>query len=70
MARLRLDISEESFHELVQRAVSERRPIPWQAEVILEAALKRRKKKPADVASVAGHGMPPELESDDDGTQR
>ena len=39
MARLKLEISEESYLQLLEIAVSERRPAHWQAEVILEQAI-------------------------------
>jgi len=39
MARLRLEIREESWKRLMQIAVAERRPIDWQAEVILMQAI-------------------------------
>jgi hypothetical protein len=39
MARLRLDISEESYLRLMEIATLERRPIDWQAEVMLIRAI-------------------------------
>jgi hypothetical protein len=41
MARLKLEISEERYLQLLEIAVSERRPAHWQAEVILEQAIAR-----------------------------
>jgi hypothetical protein len=37
--KLRLDIDEESFKRLTAIAVEERRPINWQAEVLLLRAI-------------------------------
>jgi hypothetical protein len=39
MARLRLHLDEETFLALTDRALRERRPVDWQAEVILREAL-------------------------------
>jgi hypothetical protein len=39
MARLRLDISEDCYLQLLKIAVQERRPCDWQAEVLLERAI-------------------------------
>jgi hypothetical protein len=39
MATLRLDVDFETYERLVEAAVSERRPITWQAEVVLRRAL-------------------------------
>jgi hypothetical protein len=39
MARLRLDIRNDSYERLIQIAVQERRPVDWQAEVILMRAI-------------------------------
>ena len=40
MARIKLDIDADTYQKLVERAVEERRPIIWQAEVELQRALK------------------------------
>lgn len=39
MARLRLDIPKDRYERLMEIAVQERRPIDWQAEVILMRAI-------------------------------
>jgi hypothetical protein len=39
MARLRLDVDDETYDRLLSKALSERRPIHWQAEVMLRTAL-------------------------------
>jgi hypothetical protein len=39
VARLRLDLDQETFLALTDRALRERRPIDWQAEVMLRQAL-------------------------------
>jgi hypothetical protein len=39
MANLRLDVDFETYERLVESAVNERRPITWQAEVVLRRAL-------------------------------
>ena len=39
MPRLRLDVDQETYERLVERAVAERRPIDWQAEVTLRRAV-------------------------------
>ena len=37
--RLKLDLDEDATARLVEQAVVERRPVPWQAEVLLRKAL-------------------------------
>ena len=37
--RLKLDLDEDATARLVKQAVVERRPVPWQAEVLLRKAL-------------------------------
>lgn len=37
--RIRLDLDQEATERLVEAAVSEQRPVHWQAEVILRRAL-------------------------------
>lgn len=39
MPRLKIDLDDQIYEKLVQAAVSERRPIVWQAEVTLQRAL-------------------------------
>ena len=39
MPRLRLELDSETYDRLVEQAVSERRPVVWQAEVTLRRAL-------------------------------
>ena len=39
MAQLKLDVDEETFTRLLESALTERRPIPWQASVLLRRAL-------------------------------
>ena len=39
MARLRLDLDQETFLALTDRALRARRPVDWQAEVMLRQAL-------------------------------
>jgi hypothetical protein len=39
MARLRLDIPEDRYERLMEIAVQERRPVDWQAEVLLMQAI-------------------------------
>jgi hypothetical protein len=39
MPTLKIDIDPDSFRRLTELAVEERRPIPWQAEVLLIRAL-------------------------------
>ncbi len=39
MPTLKLDIDQETYTRLVDQAVSERRPIDWQAEVTLRRAV-------------------------------
>ena len=39
MARIKLDLDPDTYQRLVERAVDERRPIVWQAEVELQRAL-------------------------------
>ncbi len=39
MARLRLDLDPKTYEALMATAVAERRPVGWQAEVILRRTL-------------------------------
>lgn len=39
MAKIKLDLDTETLERLIERAVQERRPIVWQAEVLLRQAL-------------------------------
>ena len=39
MPRLRLDLDQETFEALADKAFAERRPVPYQVEVILRQAL-------------------------------
>lgn len=39
MARLQLDVDQETYVRLAESAVAERRPVGWQAEVLLRRAL-------------------------------
>jgi hypothetical protein len=39
MPRLRLDLDRETFEALADKAFAERRPVPFQAEVILRLAV-------------------------------
>jgi hypothetical protein len=39
MAQLKLDLDQETFERLVEVALQERRPVVWQAEVLLRQAL-------------------------------
>jgi hypothetical protein len=39
MPTIRVDLDTESFRRLTKMAVEERRPIPWQAEMLLMHAL-------------------------------
>jgi hypothetical protein len=39
MARIRLDLDSETYQRLVEVALAERRPVPWQAEIMLRVAL-------------------------------
>jgi hypothetical protein len=39
VAHVRLDLDTDTFTRLVEAAVAERRPVDWQAEVILRRAL-------------------------------
>jgi hypothetical protein len=36
---IKIDLDPDTYHRLLERAVEERRPIPWQAEVLLIRAL-------------------------------
>jgi hypothetical protein len=47
MPTIKVDIDPESFRRLSELAVEERRPIPWQAEVLLIRALALSAKKRA-----------------------
>ena len=54
MPRVRLELDQKTYDALVGAAVRERRPIPWQAEVIIRRALGTQ---PDD-------RMPPEVAAD------
>lgn len=40
MATFKIDLDQETYVRLVEQAVAERRPIHWQAEIILMHALR------------------------------
>ena len=50
MPTIKLDIDPESFRHLTDLAIEARRPIPWQAEVLLIRVLARSAKKRAQDA--------------------
>ena len=50
MPTIKVDIDPESFRRLSELAVEERRPIPWQAEVLLIRAIAHSAKKRAQEA--------------------
>ncbi len=52
MPRVRLDLTDEAFQLLTRLAVQERRPIDWQAEVLIESGLGIRCHPPAQEAPV------------------
>lgn len=37
--RIKLDLDDEATERLIESAVAEKRPMPWQAEVLLRKAL-------------------------------
>ncbi len=39
MAQLRITLDSETHQRLLESALAERRPVPWQAEVVLRRAL-------------------------------
>lgn len=39
MPRVRLDLKPQTYEALAARAIEERRPIDWQAEVLIESGL-------------------------------
>jgi hypothetical protein len=39
MPRIRLDMDQQTYHALIEHTVNERRPIPWQAEMIIRRSL-------------------------------
>ncbi len=39
MAQLRVHLDTETYQRLLDAALTERRPVPWQAEVVLRRAL-------------------------------
>lgn len=48
MAEVRLDLDPRTYRRLIKRAVSERRPINWQAEVLLRQALAESPPEPTN----------------------
>ena len=64
MAHIKVELDQATYEALVERAVDERRPIPWQAEVMLRDLLSRRRgsaggqarRDGCRVQEVAGHG--------------
>ena len=53
MPTIKVDLDPDSFRRLTALAVEERRPIPWQAEVLLMRAL-------AAAAEAIAHKTPPQ----------
>jgi hypothetical protein len=54
--RIRLDLDQEMTNRLIESAAKERRPVAWQAEVLLKAALSacpKQRAKTAVKASIA-----------------
>ena len=47
MPKVRLDLHDETFQALARLAVRERRPVDWQAEVLIETGLGLRPRQPA-----------------------
>ena len=41
MARVRLDLDSDTYQRLLKSALAERRPVSWQAEVLLRSELLR-----------------------------
>jgi hypothetical protein len=39
MPRVRIDLRKEAYDALAARAIAERRPVDWQAEVLIESGL-------------------------------
>ena len=39
MAHIQLEIDADTYESLVKAALAERRPVPWQAEIVLRRAL-------------------------------
>jgi hypothetical protein len=39
MPRLRIDLKPEAYEALAAKAIEERRPVDWQAEVLIESGL-------------------------------
>jgi hypothetical protein len=58
--RLRLDISDDRWERLMEIAVAERRPVSWQAEVLLMRAIDEYfvpMLRPAEDAALIGKGI-------------
>jgi hypothetical protein len=51
VARIRLDLDPETFSALMDRALRERRPVDWQAEVIIRQALGLTFPYPAEIGA-------------------
>lgn len=45
MARITLELDPDTYQKLVERAVDQRRPIVWQAEIELRRALEPRPRR-------------------------
>jgi hypothetical protein len=56
MQRIRLDLDQQTFERLARAAAEERRPIPWQAEVIIRRAVGKR--ATGSPPTVASEGVP------------
>jgi hypothetical protein len=55
IARLKLEIPEDRYHQLMEIATAERWPLPWQAEVLLMRAIADRLTA-EEVPTLSGRG--------------
>jgi hypothetical protein len=65
MAQLRIDVDPETYERLAAVSVAERRPIPWQAEVILRRAL-ALPAEPASATNEQLNGCSPLVDQEDE----
>lgn len=62
--RLRVDLDREVSARLAEAAAAERRPIPWQAEVMLRRALGLPFRECGVLVPTVEQALPPPSESD------
>ena len=65
MARIKLDLNAETFGRLVETAVTERRPVDMQAEVVLMRALGLKPDEEVSITAIQARVAPADTQADE-----